>query len=101
MLNPYTIIVIVIVFALIVLYKYNSEGYNMGTIVQLQAKGPQDTYLTDDSWKYLYYPYGPIVNPWYGRWFNTYVGKKKANRYYGYPVYVGKYPYYDYMFGYW
>lgn len=32
----------------------SNEGYNMGTIIQLNAKGPQDIYLTDDS--YMYYP---------------------------------------------
>jgi len=74
-----TILVIICVI-LLILYSTRKEGYNMGTIVQLQAKGPQDTYLSDDAWKYLYlYPYGHI-NPRYG--------KKKWNRYVGSPAYI-------------
>ena len=37
------------------------EGYSMGALTQLYAKGPQDTYLTGDAWKYIppyYYNYG-------------------------------------------
>ncbi len=37
------------------------EHYNLGALIQLHAKGPQDTYLTGDAWKYIppyYYNYG-------------------------------------------
>lgn len=52
------------------------EGYN-GALLQLVAKGPQDTYLTGDAWKYIppYY-YGLGGYPWYNA---TRLGK-----YYGY-----------------
>ena len=64
------IIIILIVICLIVLiFGQNRlvEGNN-GAILQLVAKGPQDTYLTGDAWKHI---------PWW---------------YYNYPYY--NYPYY-------
>ena len=54
-----TITVLLILTILLLLYKKTIEGYNMGTIIQLTAKDPQDTYLTGDASKYFTYPYGP------------------------------------------
>ena len=33
------------------------ESFSNGAILQLIAKGPQDTYLTGDAWKYIPYWY--------------------------------------------
>ncbi|QKF94425.1 capsid-related protein [Fadolivirus algeromassiliense] len=84
------IAVVLVMFGLIMLYLMYSqkkENYNMGTYIQLMAKGPQDTYLTGDAWKYFYWPY------YYDAWpYNYYdVRPKKSHRY---PMYIGKYPYY-------
>jgi hypothetical protein len=44
---------------LILFYVYSPiiEGYNMGALTQLFAKGPQDSYLTETNG--YYYPYMP------------------------------------------
>jgi hypothetical protein len=54
------------ILALVIIFIYlagqdKKEGYSMGALTQLFAKGPQDTYLTGDAWKYIppyYYNYG-------------------------------------------
>lgn len=38
------------------------EGFASGSLIQLTAKGPQDTYLTSDAEKYMRYYYGPYYN---------------------------------------
>lgn len=35
------------------------EGFSSGALIQLVAKGPQDTYLSGDAEKYIRYYYGP------------------------------------------
>lgn len=54
-----------------------------GALLQLYAKGPQDTYLTDDAWKHMwwYTPYYRYPSLWQGWKWPSY-------------RYVGKYPYY-------
>lgn len=64
-----------------------------GALIQLQAKGPQDTYLTDDAWKYLYYPY-PGAYPFGGYRY----GRRYWSNRYG-PLYP--YQYYNYGYGLW
>ena len=50
------------------------EGISQGALTQLYAKGPMDTYLTGDAWKYIPwwyysgyygYPYYGSYSPWY------------------------------------
>lgn len=61
------IIILSIICLLSIMFNYfgtTTEPYT-GALIQLAAKGPQDTYLTDDAWKYLYpYYYSPYY-PWY------------------------------------
>lgn len=62
------------------------EPYSQAAITQLVAKGPQDTYLTGDAWKYIppYGYYGDV--PWY---ISTRGGKKSYYPYYRYwPVWT-------------
>ena len=79
------IIIIFFIIALITLFDYHGnqkEGYN-GALLQLVAKGPQDTYLTGDAWKYIppyYYGYGGYPYFWYnatrpGRYYGRYYPK--------------------------
>lgn len=52
----------------IYLCKKTIEHYNLGALIQLHAKGPQDTYLTGDAWKYIppwYY------NSWWSPFYNS------------------------------
>lgn len=66
------------------------EHYNMGVINQLQAKGPQDTYLTGDAWKYIpwwYYNYPYTYGPWHiptrqGKYSYYYTSPYAYNYYY-------------------
>lgn len=87
-------IIIIVSLGLAFFYPDKVEGHN-GALVQLVAKGPQDTYLTGDAWKYY---------PW---WFNG--AYDYPYRYaYAYPYnrrgfwfpgrYTGKYPYYRRFF---
>ena len=82
------IAIIVIVTLIFYLYKKNKEHYNLGTLIQLHAKGPQDTYLTGDAWKYIppwYYNYGwaPFNNPTrFGRMNYYYYSPYGLNYYY-------------------
>lgn len=76
------------------------EHSTIGSLIQLYAKGPQDTYLTGDAWKY--------IPPWYNYGYNNYGsyggygGYNNYGRYgrykYNYPYY-GYYPYYRYRLG--
>ena len=60
--NIIIIIFTVLMFVLILMYKKRQENYNMGALIQLVAKDPQDSYLTGDAWKYYPYSYG-FVRP--------------------------------------
>lgn len=72
-----SIIILIIVIVLIMIAFVSKEHYNQGALIQLAAKGPQDTYLTGDAWKYIpywYYPYRPFWNmptriPYYSYWY--------------------------------
>ena len=37
------------------------EDFGGGALTQLYAKGPQDTYLSEDAYKYLYFFHPPLV----------------------------------------
>ena len=56
--------VIVVIVGLIIFISLHSdikiEGFS-GALTQLYAKGPQDTYLTNDAYKYLYFLHPPLV----------------------------------------
>ena len=60
-----TLVVIIIVALILYLFNIEKEHYGEGALIQLMAKGPQDTYLTGDAWKYIppYY-YGYYEYPW-------------------------------------
>lgn len=91
---PNIVIVLLVILLIVYLYKTDKEHYNQGALIQLMAKGPQDTYLTDDAWQYMYYPYySPYYGSIYGRppspywpYGNPYpydpVRPKKSHRYY-------------------
>ena len=88
------IIIFLAILAVIIVYLIYSrrlEGYNLGTIDQLVAKDVQDTNLTDDAWKYLYYPTGPYRK----KYFNH-----LSDGYYSPPYIVGYEPYFHYMYNY-
>lgn len=74
-----TIITIIVIILIIIVLLERKEGYSAGALTQLMAKGPQDTYLTGDAWKYIpwwyyNYPYpymmstrgGYYTMPYYG-----------------------------------
>ena len=72
-------LLLIIIFILIIFnfLKYKKEDYSQGALTQLYAKGPQDTYLTGDAWKYIpywyyggypYFDYGPYYTS-YGPWY--------------------------------
>ena len=64
-------IIILVAICLLAFMSDKKEAIGTGALIQLQAKGPQDTYLTGDAWKYFppwYYnsfwgPYGPFYIP--------------------------------------
>lgn len=83
--------IIFAIIILVILYLYinkdYNEAYSQAALTQLVAKGPQDTYLTGDAWKYIP-PYG-----YYG-----YYGNYYPNSYY--PYRYGDYPYSFYPYNY-
>ena len=60
-------LVIYIIIILIVIYLlFNKKQENQsGALLQLYAKGPQDYYLTDDTFPYYYPIYNPYYYPYY------------------------------------
>jgi len=62
----YIIIFIIIILFLILLY-VNKENFS-GALLQLYAKGPQDYYLTGDTFPHYY----PMYNPYYYPMYNPY-----------------------------
>jgi hypothetical protein len=89
-MNYKLIIYIIIIVALGIAFFHpeNIEGNDTGALSQLQAKGPQDTYLSGDAWKYIpWWYYGPYADPTYGPTYSPFR-----------PTYVGKYPYYNRYF---
>lgn len=60
-----TIIVIIVIILVLIVLSTRKEGYE-GALIQLMAKGPQDTYLTGDAWKYIpWWYYGNYPYPYY------------------------------------
>ena len=74
----FTIFIILIILSLIGIYRTRLEHYGEGAYIQLIAKDAQDTYLTNDAWKHMYYP---VYDPYYG-YIYGYPGR-------GYPFYGG------------
>ena len=106
----YLIIIAVLLVIYLCLRNRNKEHYGSGALMQLYAKGPQDTYLTGDATKYIpywYYPMSLWNNPTrYGSsWYYPYM-YYSPNSYYPYFTYFGssRRPYflyngvYDYPF---
>ena len=61
MLNKKSLIIFIIIIVIIYI-KYNNYDEQFGALTQLYAKGPQDMYLTGNSY---ILPYNPIY-PYYG-----------------------------------
>ena len=85
-MNLKLVVYIVIIVALgMYLFQEDRVEAQNGALLQLVAKGPQDTYLTGDAWKYApWWYYGPYYYPYRRRGF-WYPGRYR---------YIGKYPYY-------
>jgi len=49
----YIIIVLIFITIFIIFINNDIKEHHNGALIQLVAKGPQDTYLTDDAWKYI------------------------------------------------
>jgi len=83
---------------LLLFFTSKTEGYSPAALTQLMARDPQDSYLTNDSWKYLYYPYSPYdVNVWgYPHYRTLGMRKRKSAR----PLYINPYPYYNSLINY-
>lgn len=75
------IIFVIIFLTIIIFFKKYKEHYSSAAITQLVAKGPQDTYLTDDAWQH--------IPPYYFDYYNRFYFP--SNQYYD-PYY--RYPYY-------
>lgn len=85
------VIIVLLVILYVIYYNYTLTYQEMesfgGTLIQLVAKGPEDTYLSNDTHKYIpefYYPYREFI------WNNPV-------RLYKYP-YPYWYPYPGYLF---
>jgi hypothetical protein len=63
------LLLLLILIGLIIYYLYKNHEENLGGLVQLSAKGPEDTYLTGVSENYYpdYYPYYYNYRPYYYR----------------------------------
>ena len=90
--NTNLVFLLVGVIVLFILFnnKNNKEHYSAGALTQLFAKGPEDTYLSGDAWKYI--PYG-----YYYGWGPFYAPTRFSNSYYSRPIeadYLATYPYY-------
>lgn len=86
-------LVLLILVGIIVFWDYNTqthdrkEKYSQAAITQLIAKGPQDTYLSGDAWKYIP-PYGYpgyISYGGYGYYPYGYYGSRYYRGHSGYP----------------
>tara|TARA_Y100000780_G_scaffold205743_2_gene200950 strand:- start:2245 stop:2502 length:258 start_codon:yes stop_codon:yes gene_type:complete len=61
------------------------EGFGAstgGALIQLHARGPQDSYLTDDSWRFRYPYFGYYEMPW---WNSTRFTRNQLYDLRGYP----------------
>ena len=64
-INPMLLVLIFVLAIVVFTQRGSKEGYSQAALIQLYAKGPQDTYLTGDAWKYIppiYYNYNWYVN---------------------------------------
>jgi hypothetical protein len=87
------LIIILLIVVYVIYYNcfYETEKYGSGALLQLVAKGPQDSYLTVGTDRYVpefYFPYGEFA------WNNP----TRLNNYLYYPPYY--LPYYNYLFPY-
>lgn len=91
--NIWIILIIVVAF-IIIIAKSGKERYSQAALLQLTAKGPQDTYLSGDAWKYIppYYYGGYYGYPSYGGYRYGYPWNISTRRNRGY------YPYYRYWY---
>jgi hypothetical protein len=87
----YLLFIVIIIF-LVILYHFYYKSESFGALIQLRSKGVDDSYLVNDTDKYLqdywndFYP--PILNyPWN-------MPTRLSNRY---PIY-GMYPHYPYYY---
>ena len=92
-------ILLVLILYVLLTTPYNFKETHNGAYVQLAAKGIQDTHLTGDALKYLYYPYNYPYSyiydyPYYIWPYPISTRRRKSLR----PTYIGKYPYYHYVF---
>lgn len=62
--NPIFLLFIIVLAVVLFTSSDKKEGYNQGALIQLFAKGPQDTYLTGDAWKYIPPFYYNYWGPW-------------------------------------
>jgi hypothetical protein len=91
MANQVTIgfIILLTLFVILSLVADKKESYNLGALNQLMAKGPQDTYLSGDAWKYInpyyYMPYyGPsYYSPYYPWTIRSMIPTRSTQRGYG------------------
>jgi len=105
-MNP----VFIIIVAVIILFLLSSsntvtkEKYSDAALIQLYAKGPEDTYLSGDAWKHvpwLYYTAYPGVGPYYSPYYGANLWNYPVNsRKYFRGVHPYNYPYMSpYNFG--
>lgn len=90
-MDTFAVLFIIFLFAIAIYSR--KEPFNLGAINQLMAKGPQDTYLTGDAWKYIpwwYYTYPYAYGPW-----NIPTRTTKRG---GYGTYYGPIPYNYYSY---
>lgn len=82
---------VIVIVLLFILFGDSIEGYGgTGALIQLTAKGPQDSHLTGtDTDKYWAYPWSPYYYGWGWRpqflWNNS-------TRFRNYPLYGGLWP---------
>jgi hypothetical protein len=79
-----------VIFVIYIIYHCYVEQFGNGALLQLSAKGPQDTYLTNDAYRHNPFFYGwrqPLSNHYY----NSYYPQRY--NYYNYPSYGYLQPY--------
>ncbi len=107
-------ILVVAVIAVIILFflststgtkNQTKEKYSDAALIQLYAKGPEDTYLSGDAWKHVpwwYYQAYPGVGPYYSPYYGANLWNYPVNsRKYFKGVHPYNYPYmspYNYGF---
>ena len=83
------------IIAILFLYR-KTEKFSQGAWTQLVAKDAQDTYLTGDAWKHMYYPrYSPEYEYVYG--YPPYDTNSYADPYVNPVILTDGYPFYSGM----